>query len=124
MKIFKRFSFEAGHKLNDYPTIHGHSYEAEIWFEGPATEGYVIPEDQLAEYATALRAKLDHRFLNDFIQYPTMENIARFIWRELAHHPRLHKICVRLPSTHFGVEYDRNDAEHDHTEFTHPATIL
>lgn len=110
MKIFKRFFFDAGHKLDDYPNIHGHSYEASIWFEGQAKGGYIIPEEQLTQYAMEVRAKLDHRFLNDFIEYPTMENIARFMWKELSHHTNLYKICIQLRSAQFGIEYDRQDA--------------
>ena len=44
MKAFKQFNFDAAHQLPDWPGIHGHSYTAEVWFEGPADNGYVMAE--------------------------------------------------------------------------------
>lgn len=110
MKVFKQFVFDVAHRLPDWPGLHGHSYTAEVWFEGPATDGYVVPESVLSEQVEAVRKRLDHSYLNDFIELPTSENIARWIWQQLYPVGRLIKIRVFRGSVGFGVEYDLEDA--------------
>ena len=105
MKIYKRFSFDAAHRLPDWPDIHGHSYTAEVWFEGPVADGYVIREAAFTALTNAVREKLDHRFLNDFIPLPTSENIAKFLWNEFRSAGKLVKIVVFRESCGLGVEY-------------------
>ena len=105
MKIFKRFSFDCAHRLPDWPDLHGHSYKAELWFEGPVVDGYVIRESELDAIVEHVRSKLDHRYLNDFIPTPTSENIARFIWDELEHTGKLSRVIVSRESCGLGVEY-------------------
>ena len=39
MKVFKRFTIDAAHRLPDKPELHGHSYKVEAWFEGPVVDG-------------------------------------------------------------------------------------
>ena len=113
MKAFKQFNFDAAHQLPDWPGIHGHSYTAEVWFEGTAENGYVIAESALANALEPVRATLDHSNLNDIIPLPTSENIARYIWTRLAHLPGLFRIRVVRGSIGFGIEYDRDDAIRD-----------
>ena len=122
MKIFKRFSFDCAHRLPDWPDVHGHSYQAEVWFEGPVVDGYVIRESELNAIIERVRTKLDHRYLNDFIGTPTSENIAKFIWDELAHTARLSKVQLFRPSCGLGVEYVGEAAEL-HERQTVPATV-
>lgn len=110
MKAFKQFHFDAAHQLPDWPGIHGHSYTAEVWFEGDAADGYVVAESMLAQALEPVRVALDHANLNDVIPLPTSENIARYIWQRLAHVPGLFRIRVVRGSIGFGVEYDRSDA--------------
>lgn len=110
MKVFKQFTFDVAHQLPDWPGLHGHSYTAEVWFEGPATDGYVVPESLLSDTVEAVRKQLDHRFLNDFIALPTSENIARWIWDQLASQGPLIKVRVFRGSIGFGVEFDWADA--------------
>jgi 6-pyruvoyltetrahydropterin/6-carboxytetrahydropterin synthase len=105
LKIYKRFSFDAAHRLPDWPDIHGHSYRAEVWFEGPVVDGYVIREAELTALTDAVRARLDHRFLNDIIPLPTSENIAKFLWEEFRAAGNLVKVVVLRESCGLGVEY-------------------
>lgn len=110
MKVFKQFTFDVAHQLPDWPGLHGHSYTAEVWFEGPATDGYVVPESLLSNTVEAVRKQLDHRYLNDLIDLPTSENIARWIWDQLAPQGPLIKVRVFRGSIGFGVEFDLADA--------------
>lgn len=110
MKAFKQFNFDAAHQLPDWPGIHGHSYTAEVWFEGDASNGYVVVESTLSQALEPLRTTLDHSNLNDLMPLPTSENIARFIWARLHHLPGLYRIRVVRGSIGFGVQYDREDA--------------
>jgi 6-pyruvoyltetrahydropterin/6-carboxytetrahydropterin synthase len=105
LKIFQRFTFDAAHRLPDWPDIHGHSHTVELWFEGPATDGYVIPAKDLSKIAIAIKEKLDHRYLNDIIPIPTSENIALFIWQEMGQERNRKKVVVYRESCGMGVEY-------------------
>jgi 6-pyruvoyltetrahydropterin/6-carboxytetrahydropterin synthase len=111
MKVFKQFTFDVAHQLPDWPGLHGHSYTAEVWFEGPATDGYVVPESLLSEHVGAVHKRLDHSYLNEFIELPTSENIARWIWDQLRPVGPLIKVKVFRGSIGFGVEFDLEDAK-------------
>lgn len=111
MKAYKQFTFDAAHQLPDWPGVHGHSYTAEVWFEGAASDGYVVPEKALSQRIEAVRQQLDHSMLNDLISLPTSENIARWLWLELKQFDGLCLIRVYRLSVGFGVEYSRLDAD-------------
>lgn len=116
MKAFKQFQFDAAHQLPDWPGIHGHSYTAEVWFEGDAADGYVLTESALTRALEPIRAMLDHSNLNDLIELPTSENIARFVWARLAHMNGLYRVRILRGSIGFGIEYDREDALRDNIQ--------
>ncbi len=113
MKVYKQFTFDVAHQLPDWPGLHGHSYTAEVWFEGPATDGYVMPESVVTHEVEAVRKRLDHSYLNDFIELPTSENIARWIWDCLRPKGNLIRVRVFRSSICFGVEYDLEDAQRE-----------
>ncbi len=74
------------------PAGHGHNYEAEIWIAGEpdAATGMILPLSRLdALVAERVVARLDERLLNRDLPHfarvvPTAENIARWIWDQLA----------------------------------------
>lgn len=105
LRIFQRFTFDAAHRLPDWPELHGHSYTVELWFEGPVIDGYVIPERELLGLTKTIKEKLDHKYLNDVISTPTSENIALFIWGQLAHVESRKKVVIYRESCGMGVEY-------------------
>jgi 6-pyruvoyltetrahydropterin/6-carboxytetrahydropterin synthase len=109
MKVFKRFSFDSAHRLPDWPDVHGHTYRAEVWFEGPVRDGYVIRESELSQLVDGVRRRLDHRYLNDFIDPPTSENIAKFVWALLMPTKMLTKVLIYRDSCDFGVEYEGDE---------------
>ncbi|MFT5539804.1 MAG: 6-pyruvoyltetrahydropterin/6-carboxytetrahydropterin synthase [Alphaproteobacteria bacterium] len=93
MEIFKRFTFEAAHRLPNLPAdhkcsrLHGHSFTAELHVSGPITP----PEDWVIDFADVksvfqpILDRLDHHYLNEIggLENPTSEVIARWIWREV-----------------------------------------
>ncbi len=56
--------------------LHGHTYKVELIIEGEAKGGMI---QDFADLKTSLRKILgeyDHRALNDFMEYPSVENIC------------------------------------------------
>lgn len=103
MLLAKTYTFECAHQLPDWPGIHGHSYEVEIWLKGGSGD-YVVPESEFDNYVQPALKKVDHTMLNDIIPMPTSENIARWFWSELKTLP-LHKIVIRRPTLKMTCEY-------------------
>jgi 6-pyruvoyltetrahydropterin/6-carboxytetrahydropterin synthase len=93
MEIFKRFSFEAAHRLPNVPgdhkcaRLHGHSFRVEVRVEGdpdPHT-GWVMDFADVKKAYAPIHDALDHRYLNDIegLENPTSEAVARWIWERL-----------------------------------------
>lgn len=102
MKIFKEFTFEAAHRLPNVPPghkcarLHGHSFKVEVHVSGDVdpTTGWIFDFADIDEKFQPLHDRLDHHFLNEVegLANPTSENLARWIWRELA--PSLPGLCT------------------------------
>ncbi|MGO9170676.1 MAG: 6-pyruvoyl trahydropterin synthase family protein [Rhodomicrobium sp.] len=115
-RIYKEFTFEAGHFLPSAPPghpnsrLHGHSFLVRVSVEGepdPKT-GLIVHFEDFGARLASVKDKLDHRFLNeiDGLQMPTLERIAAWIWRELAEAlPALAEVQVSRPSCHEGCIY-------------------
>lgn len=103
VEIFSRFHFEAAHTLPQYPVVHGHSYSVEIRCQGQAGDGYVMPEADFEAILMEVRGELDHRMLNDLIEVPTSENIARWLWARLQSRLPLTEVRVWRESMGFGA---------------------
>ena len=102
MRLDVEFYFAAAHRLPRYEgpcfRLHGHNYKFFVTVEGevdPSTgmiADFGVIKDLVGE---VILSKADHRNLNDVLDNPTAENIARWIWEVLA--PRLPGLCeVRL----------------------------
>lgn len=110
MIVYKRFSFDAAHRLTGLEEghkcgrIHGHTYYLEVRCEGrvqPAT-GMVIAYEQIKAAVTPLLAELDHHYLNDLpgLECPTTENLAAYLWHRLKPQlPLLSEIHLQETST-------------------------
>jgi|SRR5271165_1697254 len=115
-RIWKEFTFEAGHFLPSAPAghpnsrIHGHSFLVRVTVDGvpdPET-GLVLHFEDFLSRLQSVREKLDHRFLNEIkgLELPTLERIAAWIWLELAPElPGLAEVQVSRPSCHEGCIY-------------------
>jgi len=90
MIITKIVQFHAAHKLSGTggacDNLHGHTYKMHISIEGdvdPKT-GMVIDFHALKKIINEeALSQLDHHYLNDFIEQPTVENIAEWVWKRL-----------------------------------------
>ena len=83
------FTFEAAHRLPWHAgrcrNLHGHSYRLEVTVAGPLTEnGVVVDFDELGEVVRRVVVdRWDHRDLNEDLDNPTAELLARRAWELL-----------------------------------------
>lgn len=88
--IAKSFRFEASHQLMGMPEghkcgkLHGHSYRAEVVLFAEQLDplGMVRDFGDLDPLAQFISTNLDHSHLNDRMEQPTAEAIARFLYEE------------------------------------------
>ena len=74
-----------GHKCG---RLHGHSWVVKLEFGGEVQDdGMVIDFGIVSEFFAPILDQLDHRYLNDFIEIPTSENVAIWIYGKVALHP-------------------------------------
>ncbi|MBK8772151.1 MAG: 6-carboxytetrahydropterin synthase [Rhizobiales bacterium] len=92
-RIGKQYSFSAAHQLPRVPDghpckrVHGHNYVVEIEVRGDTQpNGFCNGLDfyEIDKHFKPLVDRLDHQNLNDFIDNPTAENIARWLMDEVA----------------------------------------
>ncbi|BDG06799.1 6-carboxytetrahydropterin synthase QueD [Anaeromyxobacter oryzae] len=102
MRLDVEFYFAAAHRLPRYDgpcfRMHGHNYKFFVALEGdvdPAT-GMIADFGEVKRIVLEhVLARVDHRTLNDVLENPTAENIARWIWEVLQ--PHVPGLCeVRL----------------------------
>ena len=87
--------FAAAHLLRDYPgecsRLHGHNWKVEVELIATALDevGMGMDFKAIKAAAKAIIARLDHHHLNEIPPFdeinPTAENIAAYLYRELAH---------------------------------------
>ena len=93
-EITKSFVFDAAHQLaanvpagHIYAGLHGHSFEVTLAFAGEpgAHTGWIVDFAEIDAVLTGLRARLDHKYLNEIkgLERPTLERIAAWIWDEM-----------------------------------------
>ncbi|MGI6262840.1 MAG: 6-carboxytetrahydropterin synthase QueD [Succiniclasticum sp.] len=90
MKVLKEFEFDAAHYLPSYngkcEHLHGHTYRLVVMVDGrPDEEGMVIDFTKLKQLVQErVLSKMDHQLLNDLLPNPSAENIAMWVWDQLA----------------------------------------
>ncbi len=90
MRLDVEFTVAAAHRLPRYEgpcfRLHGHNYTFFVAVEGevdPAS-GMIIDFGVVKQAVQEhILARVDHRDLNDVLENPTAENIARWIWESL-----------------------------------------
>ncbi len=106
MNVFRVFQVEAAHFLPNVPDghkcarMHGHSFRIEIHVAGTVGEetGWVMDFADLKRAFQPVFDQLDHHLLNDIkgLENPTSENLARWIWAQLADDlPGLDQVVVQ-----------------------------
>ena len=105
--ISKTFTFEAAHYLlgssdKKNRRIHGHSFLAEVSFEGRIlSNGMITDFKKIDTNLTNIIKTLDHSFLNDIpgLDNPTLENIGSWIWKQLEKkHKNIYEVKVSRKS--------------------------
>ena len=116
MQIYKEFTFEAAHHLPQAPQghpnarVHGHSFRVRVTLSGrPAPQtGLIVHFGDLEEALGQIKARLDHRYLNDIkgLETPTLEHLALWIWEQLAPlYPGLDQVEISRDTCHEGCIY-------------------
>lgn len=59
--------------------LHGHTYTVDVIIEGEKKQGMVLDFADLKSTVRRVLAEYDHRSLNDFLDYPSVENITELI---------------------------------------------
>ena len=68
--------------------LHGHTYTVDVIIEGEKKHGMILDFADFKSVVKEVLSEYDHRSLNDFIEYPSVENICEMI---------AEKITARLP---------------------------
>jgi 6-pyruvoyltetrahydropterin/6-carboxytetrahydropterin synthase len=86
MKLGVTEYIDCAHFLPGHPkcgTLHGHTYRIEIIIEGEPRNGMVLDFADLKQAAREVLQKYDHRHWNDFLEYPSVENICALLHGQL-----------------------------------------
>lgn len=87
-RITKEFHFSASHQLHHLPAdhqcarMHGHNYivEVELSAETLNADGFVLDYHELKPLKAYIDTKFDHRHLNDVLDMPTSEVMAKHFY--------------------------------------------
>ena len=87
MKLGITDHIDCAHFLPGHPKcgqLHGHTYKVELIIEGETgADGMVVDFDDLKAGLLKVLDRYDHRSLNDFFDYPSVENICEQLWSDL-----------------------------------------
>ncbi|MBN1521976.1 MAG: 6-carboxytetrahydropterin synthase QueD [Candidatus Aureabacteria bacterium] len=92
ISITKEFFFDAAHRLektkSKCETLHGHTWKVQVTVTEELKDDGMVHDftDMKKIIDHCVRNRLDHSYLNDFIEQPTAENIGLWIYRELKPH--------------------------------------
>ncbi|MDJ1157782.1 6-carboxytetrahydropterin synthase [Chelatococcus sp. SYSU_G07232] len=88
IETYKEFTFEAAHALPPFAGLHGHTFLVRVGLRGEPdpTFGWAANLYEVDREIEAVRVSLDHKYLNEIegLANPSLENIARWIWANLA----------------------------------------
>lgn len=94
-----------GQGLHPAGRLHGHSYKMAI-----RTAQTEISLKQLSKQVNWLAEQLDYQYLNDIIEQPTDENIARWVLNQ-TDLKNIHKVAIQS-TENSGVDLDQNSQAH------------
>lgn len=73
---------DCAHSLSGHPKcgqLHGHTYTIEVVIEGETKRGMVLDFADLRAQVRTVLQRYDHRNWNDFLEYPSVENICELL---------------------------------------------
>ena len=105
MEIFKKFTFEAAHRLPNVRAghkcarLHGHSYSLEVHVNGQPDPhlGWIMDFADITKAVEPVIRQLDHYYLNEIegLENPTSETIVRWVWPQIKKTlPTLSKLVI------------------------------
>jgi 6-pyruvoyltetrahydropterin/6-carboxytetrahydropterin synthase len=78
---------DCAHHLPDHGKCgsqHGHTYKVELQVEGEPMEGMLIDFADLKRAVREVLSRYDHGDWNDFLEYPSVENICQALAQDLS----------------------------------------
>jgi 6-pyruvoyltetrahydropterin/6-carboxytetrahydropterin synthase len=87
MKIGVIDHIDCAHFLPGHPkcgSLHGHTYKVELVVDGAVRDGMVMDFADLKQAIRNVLAQYDHKSWNDFLDYPSVENICQLLHTRLA----------------------------------------
>jgi 6-pyruvoyltetrahydropterin/6-carboxytetrahydropterin synthase len=66
--------------------LHGHTYKIEVIVEGQKSGGMILDFNELKSRTREVLQRYDHRNWNDFLEFPSVENICELLSRQLKEH--------------------------------------
>lgn len=87
MKIGIIDHIDCAHFLPGHPkcgTPHGHTYKVECVVDGDLKDGMVMDFSDLKQAIHEVLARYDHKSWNDYLPYPSVENICNLLYGELS----------------------------------------
>jgi 6-pyruvoyltetrahydropterin/6-carboxytetrahydropterin synthase len=83
---------DCAHTIPGHPkcgSLHGHTYKVELIIEGETRDsrGMIVDFGRMKRDLREVLAKFDHRSWNEFLDFPTVENICELLAKSLE--PRL-----------------------------------
>jgi 6-pyruvoyltetrahydropterin/6-carboxytetrahydropterin synthase len=82
MKLGITEYIDCAHFLPDHSKcgrLHGHTYTIDVIIEGENRTGMIVDFGDLKGTLREILAEYDHRSLNDFLEYPSVENICELL---------------------------------------------
>jgi 6-pyruvoyltetrahydropterin/6-carboxytetrahydropterin synthase len=73
---------DCAHFLPGHPKcggLHGHTYKLEIVIDGEPRNGMVLDFGDLKNTIRSVASEYDHRSWNDYLEYPSVENICELL---------------------------------------------
>src|SRR5437879_13870559 len=86
MRLGVTETVDCAHFLPGHPKcgqIHGHTYKVEIVVEGETSGGMLIDFADLRGQIREVLARYDHRNWNDYLEFPSVENICGLLAAQL-----------------------------------------
>ena len=111
-ELVKSYEIDVAHQLpwhkGKCSRLHGHTIRIDIYltFNELNENGVAMDFHDIDWIVKPVIDELDHKYLNDILENPTMENLARYIWDKLSGKLPLSKL-VLWESSKSRVEYTK-----------------